>query len=223
MTKGKGGKLDTFFCGSLFLDCRKAYACISSPLTYISSLPNTLTTPLTNFHPHPPIMFSKVTASSMPSETPHPFYPIGVEIAGYLANDKDTMTLFGIALAGLAVICSATWTIVSRVSPGLRTRDKLTILWFISSRPLPSQTYSVQANACQQPALSTSSSRATSPLIIPAWHPRQTSSGRCGRNTPTQTRDTSLQTHSSCVWRLSLRLVPSQTQTTPLIILPEPS
>jgi hypothetical protein len=79
-------------------------------------------------------MFDNGTASSMLSETPHPFYPIGVEIAGYLANDKDTLTLLGIALAGLAVICSATWTIVSAASPGLRTRDKLTILWFISSR-----------------------------------------------------------------------------------------
>jgi len=173
----------------------------------MSSFLNTLTTPLTNFHPHPPIMFGNATASSMLSETPHPFYPIGVEIAGYLANDKDTMTLFGVALTGLAVICGATWTIVSRVSPGLRIGDKLTILWFMSSRPLLSQTYSVQANACQQPALSTSSSRATSPLIIPAWHPRQTSSGRCGRNTPSQTRDISPQTHSSCVWRLSRRLV----------------
>ena len=152
-------------------------------------------------------MFGNGTASSMLSETPHPFYPIGVEIAGYLANDKDTMTLLGIALAGLAVICSATWTIVSAVSPGLRTRDKLTILWFVSSKFLFPQTHSVQANTCHQPAPSTSSSRATSPLIIPAWHPRQTSSGRCGRNTPTQTRDTSPQTHSSCVWRLSLRLV----------------
>jgi hypothetical protein len=168
-------------------------------------------------------MFGNAIASSMPSETSHPYYPIGVEIAGYLANDKDTMTLFGVALTGLAVICGTTWTIASRVSPGLRTGDKLTILWFMSSRPLRSQTYSVQANACQQPALSTSSSRATSPLIIPAWHPRQTSSGRCGRNTPTQTRDTSPQTHSSCVWRLSLRLVLPKTQTIPLNILPEPS
>jgi cholestenol delta-isomerase len=92
-------------------------------------------------------MFGNGTASSMLSEAPHPFYPIGVEIAGYLANDKDHLTLLGIALAGLAVICSATWTIVSVVSPGLRTRDKLIILWFMSSRFLFPQTYSAQANA----------------------------------------------------------------------------
>jgi hypothetical protein len=89
------------------------------------------------FLPHPPAMSGHATPSSMLSEAPHPFYPIGVEIAGYLANDKDTVTLIGIALAGLAVICSATWTIVSAVSRGLRTRDKLTILWFMSSRLLP--------------------------------------------------------------------------------------
>jgi hypothetical protein len=83
-------------------------------------------------------MFGAATTSTMLSENPHPFYPVGIELVGYLANTKDTVTLLGIALAGLVVICSATWAVVSRISPRLRTVDKLAILWFMSSSaPLP--------------------------------------------------------------------------------------
>jgi hypothetical protein len=150
MTKFRQGRRKAchFFCGSLFLDCRRHTRAF--PPTYIHVIVPYYSRNISyQFPPHPPIMFGNATASSMLSETPHPFYPIGVELVGYLANDKDTVTLLGIALAGLAVICSATWAIVSAVSPGLRTRDKLTILWFMSSRLLLPQTYSVQANACQ--------------------------------------------------------------------------
>jgi cholestenol delta-isomerase len=80
---------------------------------------------------------------TMISDTPHPFYPLGIEVAGYLANDKDTVTLLGIALAGLVVICSATWAVVSNVSHRLRTADKLAILWFMSSRALLPQKDSI--------------------------------------------------------------------------------
>jgi cholestenol Delta-isomerase len=79
-------------------------------------------------------MFGSATSSTLRSETPHPFYPVGIELAGYLANDKDTGTLLGIALAGVVVICSATWTVLSKISQRVRTVDRLAILWFMSSK-----------------------------------------------------------------------------------------
>jgi len=69
--------------------------------------------------------------SSMLSDPPHPFYPLGLELIGYLANDKGTVTLLGIAAAGLLVICAVTWVGVSRHSPRVRNLDKLATLWFM--------------------------------------------------------------------------------------------
>jgi cholestenol delta-isomerase len=85
--------------------------------------------------PHSPTatMFNPTTTGTSPSAATHPFYPVSIELAGYLANDKDSCTLLGIALAGLATICSATWALASRISPRLRTMDKLAVLWFMSS------------------------------------------------------------------------------------------
>jgi hypothetical protein len=79
-------------------------------------------------------MFGSATTSTLLSATPHPFYPVSIELTGYLANDKDTGALLGIALAGLAVICSAAWALVSRISPRVGTVDKLAVLWFVSCK-----------------------------------------------------------------------------------------
>lgn len=79
-------------------------------------------------------MFGSATTSTLLSATPHPFYPVSIELAGYLANDKDAGTLLGIALAGLAVICSAAWALVSRISPRVGTVDRLAVLWFVSCK-----------------------------------------------------------------------------------------
>jgi cholestenol Delta-isomerase len=67
---------------------------------------------------------------------PHPFYPIGVEIVGYLANRWSVPTLLGIFLGGWLVILGLTWAAVSWFSPRLRRVDKLVILWFILSTAL---------------------------------------------------------------------------------------
>jgi cholestenol Delta-isomerase len=64
---------------------------------------------------------------------PHPFYPIGVEIVGYLANTSSVPTLLGIFLGGWLLILGATWVLVSQLSPKLIQFDKLVILWFILS------------------------------------------------------------------------------------------
>jgi cholestenol Delta-isomerase len=79
------------------------------------------------------------TNDSMPAGSkfehpPHPFYPLEVEIVGYLANQWSVPTLLGIFLGGWLVILGLTWASVSWFSPRLRGTDKLIILWFILSK-----------------------------------------------------------------------------------------
>lgn len=66
----------------------------------------------------------------------HPFYPLGVDIVGYLANKWSVATLLGIFLGGWLVILGVTWASVSWFSPRLRKLDKLIILWFILSKSM---------------------------------------------------------------------------------------
>ncbi|KAJ5610249.1 hypothetical protein N7510_006968 [Penicillium lagena] len=47
----------------------------------------------------------------------HPYYPIGLEIAGYLANEWDTLTLLFIFAAGCTAIFSVTYLVVMKVHP----------------------------------------------------------------------------------------------------------
>jgi hypothetical protein len=65
----------------------------------------------------------------------HPFYPLGVDIVGYLANKWSVATLLAIFLAGWVAILGLTWVSVSRYSPRLHRNDKLVILWFVLSKP----------------------------------------------------------------------------------------
>ena len=63
----------------------------------------------------------------------HPFYPLGVEIANYVANDQDALQLLTKFLSGWVVILGATWWGVSKYSPQLSRLDKSIMLWFILS------------------------------------------------------------------------------------------
>ena len=64
----------------------------------------------------------------------HPFYPLGVEIVNYLANDKDVLQLLTTFAIGCAVILSITWLAASRIAPQLRATDKFAVLWFTLSK-----------------------------------------------------------------------------------------
>jgi len=64
----------------------------------------------------------------------HPFYPVEIDIANYIANDKQVLELVLTFAGGSAVILGATWLAVSRISPHLKATDKVTILWFFLSR-----------------------------------------------------------------------------------------
>ncbi|KAF1844471.1 Emopamil-binding protein [Cucurbitaria berberidis CBS 394.84] len=61
----------------------------------------------------------------------HPYYPLEVEIAGYLANKWGTLELLTMFTAGLAVIFSLTYAMVKRLRPNASTGDLATIMWFV--------------------------------------------------------------------------------------------
>lgn len=64
---------------------------------------------------------------------PHPYYPLEVEIAGYLENEWSVPTLLGIFSVGCASIFGFTYLVVTRVRQNLPTSELLTILWFVLS------------------------------------------------------------------------------------------
>ncbi|EXJ92690.1 hypothetical protein A1O3_01242 [Capronia epimyces CBS 606.96] len=80
-------------------------------------------------------MFSKRSSSPPPVPLPeikalHPYFPIETEIVNFIANDMDLFQLLATFGACCVVVLSAGWLIASRVSPRLKTGDKLAVLWF---------------------------------------------------------------------------------------------
>ncbi len=63
--------------------------------------------------------------------TDHPYYPLEVEIASYLANEWSVPVLLGAFGGVCATILFATLFIVNKVHPNLRGSDKAAIWWFV--------------------------------------------------------------------------------------------
>ena len=70
-------------------------------------------------------------SSSTNSSPAHPFYPLTIEVVGYLANEYSVPVLLGIFAAGCAAIAGITLTILRRVHPSLSGSDKGAIIWFV--------------------------------------------------------------------------------------------
>jgi len=66
--------------------------------------------------------------SKMPA---HPFYPLGIEVANYLANEWSVLTLLGAFAACCASVFAVTYVVVMRVRPTMSRGELLTILWFV--------------------------------------------------------------------------------------------
>lgn len=64
---------------------------------------------------------------------PHPYYPLEIEITGYLANQYGVPTLITLFAIGCAGIFTLTHIVVTHIRPGLPTSELLTILWFVLS------------------------------------------------------------------------------------------
>lgn len=63
--------------------------------------------------------------------TDHPYYPLEVEIASYLANEWSMAYLLTVFFGLCAAILLITLTVVKRVHPNLHSADKAAIWWFI--------------------------------------------------------------------------------------------
>lgn len=66
--------------------------------------------------------------------TVHPFYPLGVEIVNYLANDKDVIQLLSTFAALVGSILFIAWAGATRLAPHLKASDQLAVLWFVLSK-----------------------------------------------------------------------------------------
>lgn len=140
-------------------------------------------------------LFSPKTASApalaaMDGQALHPFYPLGVEIVNYLANDKDALTLLTIFLAGWVVILALTWWGVSKTSPQLKVLDKWIVLWFFLSKDSQEDIQIANNDRDGQLGRYTSSLKDTSPSTTTAWEEPPTCSVSSGRNMHYRTRDT---------------------------------
>jgi cholestenol delta-isomerase len=76
------------------------------------------------------LMESLNTSSSI-FVTEHPFYPLEVEIANYLANEWSMQVLLSIFTVLCATIFFGTKYFVSRVHPHLPSTEKAAIWWFV--------------------------------------------------------------------------------------------
>ena len=61
----------------------------------------------------------------------HPYYPLGVEIVGYMANEFNTVELLSMFTAGCAVIFSVTYAVLMRTRPNASNSDVSIMMWFV--------------------------------------------------------------------------------------------
>jgi hypothetical protein len=61
----------------------------------------------------------------------HPYYPVDVEIPGYLANEWPFTTLLALFGSACASIIASAWAITKAVRPDHPRFEVLTVLWFV--------------------------------------------------------------------------------------------
>jgi cholestenol delta-isomerase len=61
----------------------------------------------------------------------HPYYPLGVEIVGYMANEWNTLELVSMFAAGCVAIFSVTYAILMRTRPNASNGDVSIMMWFV--------------------------------------------------------------------------------------------
>jgi cholestenol delta-isomerase len=63
--------------------------------------------------------------------TDHPYYPLEVELANYLANEWSVPVLLGIFFSVCGLVFFGTMSVVNRVHPHLPAAEKAAIWWLI--------------------------------------------------------------------------------------------
>jgi cholestenol delta-isomerase len=61
----------------------------------------------------------------------HPYYPVSIEVVGYLANELSVPVLLGIFAAGCGAVVFFTLTMVRIFHPRLSAANKGAIMWFV--------------------------------------------------------------------------------------------
>jgi cholestenol delta-isomerase len=80
--------------------------------------------------------------------TNHPYYPLEVEIASYLANEYSVPFLLGVFFSLCAGIVAFTRGWVRNFYPGLPGREKAAIWWFVicmSQSPVRGEYISIES------------------------------------------------------------------------------
>lgn len=83
------------------------------------------------------IIDTAMNASSPLMVNSHPFYPLEVEIAAYLANEMTMQVLLTIFVAIILAIVGGTKLWVDKVHPNLPSKEKAAIWWFVICRSFP--------------------------------------------------------------------------------------
>jgi len=78
---------------------------------------------------------SALGANSSTTSIPlHPYYPLEVEIIGYLANEWSVPLLLGVFAALLVVLLGGTRVIAKMVQPHIQDSELLCVMWFVMSK-----------------------------------------------------------------------------------------
>jgi cholestenol delta-isomerase len=65
----------------------------------------------------------------------HPYYPVDVEIPGYLANEWSLTTLLAVFGSACAFVLASAWLVARAAQPDLSRSEVLTVLWFALCKP----------------------------------------------------------------------------------------
>ena len=61
----------------------------------------------------------------------HPFYPLGIALPGYIANEMSTLRILTIFGATCAAVGLPTLLAINRTRPDLKKREVSTAMWFV--------------------------------------------------------------------------------------------
>lgn len=61
----------------------------------------------------------------------HPYYPLEVEIIGYLANEWSVVTLLSIFTAGIVALLGVTRVVAKKIQPSIADTELLCVMWFV--------------------------------------------------------------------------------------------
>lgn len=67
----------------------------------------------------------------MVSKVAHPFYPVGAEVVGYLANEHSVPRLLAIFFGACLLLFALTFAVLHARPSDLSRSTKATVFWFV--------------------------------------------------------------------------------------------